>query len=190
MQSGDSAYHCTHPIFATFVGDYPEQLLVTCCKNFQCPKYVVDRHNLGNNKISPPRDLIAILDALNTINDGPTAYAKACVSAGIKPVYEPFWQHLPYVDIFQSITPDILHQLYQGVIKHLLLWLKQVFGVAEIDARCQCLPPNHNLRHFSKGITSLSRVLGKEHGDMCHILLRLVVDLQILVTVCNLRSKE
>jgi Plavaka transposase len=90
MQSGNGACHRTHPIFAIFVGDYPEQLLVTCCKNFQCPKCVVNRHNLGNNKISPPWDLIAILNALNTINDGPTAYAKACISAGIKPVYEPF----------------------------------------------------------------------------------------------------
>jgi hypothetical protein len=59
-----------------------------------------------------------------------------CSNAGIKPVVSPFWRDLPFVNIYQSITPDILHQLYQGVIKHLVHWLISAFGAAEIDARC------------------------------------------------------
>lgn len=45
-----------------------------------------------------------------------------------------------------------MHQLYQGVIKNLKEWLIQVFGKAEIDARCQCMPPNRNICIFNKGI--------------------------------------
>ncbi|KAF8956114.1 hypothetical protein BDZ97DRAFT_1672106, partial [Flammula alnicola] len=28
-------------------------------------------------------------------------------------VQEPFWLNLPYLNIYESITPDVLHQLYQ-----------------------------------------------------------------------------
>ncbi|KAI0776229.1 hypothetical protein BD413DRAFT_469649, partial [Trametes elegans] len=68
-----------------------------------------------------------------------------------------------------------LHQLYQGVVKHLISWLQQALGEAELDARCARLPPNHNLRHFSKGISTLSHVTGKEHQDICRILMGLVI---------------
>ncbi|KAJ6565412.1 hypothetical protein B0H10DRAFT_1842561, partial [Mycena sp. CBHHK59/15] len=32
-------------------------------------------------------------------------------------IYHPFWEGLPYTNIFQAISPDILHQLYQGIVK-------------------------------------------------------------------------
>jgi hypothetical protein len=38
------------------------------------------------------------------------------------------------------------------------------------------MPPNHNIWSFLKGITSLSRVSGQEHDQMCRILLGLVID--------------
>ena len=41
------------------------------------------------------------------------------------------------------------------------------------------LPPNHHLRHFNKGPSNLSRVTSKEHQDICHILLGLIIGLHI-----------
>ncbi|KAJ7667993.1 hypothetical protein B0H14DRAFT_2424805, partial [Mycena olivaceomarginata] len=52
-----------------------------------------------------------------------------------------------------------LHQLYQGIIKHLIEWLKESLGEAELDARCRRLPPNPNIRLFMKGISQISRFL-------------------------------
>jgi hypothetical protein len=182
MRSGDGVLRRTHPIFAIFVGDYPEQNLVCCTKNGRCPKCLIDPDSLGEDAKFPLRDLNAILDVLDTFDDdnpNPTAYAKACEGVGIKPVQHPFWEDLPYVNIFQSITSDVLHQLYQGVVKHLISWVTKACGAAEIDARCRRLPPNHNLRHFRKGITTLSRVSGKEHSDMCRILLGLIIDIRL-----------
>ncbi|KDQ49252.1 hypothetical protein JAAARDRAFT_201038 [Jaapia argillacea MUCL 33604] len=158
MASGDGAVRRCHPIFATFIGDYPEQLLVACCKNGECPSCVAPNQELGANKSFPWRDLDAIQAAL-TLADGPdtAAFNRACVDAGIKPIYHPFWEDLPYVNIYRSIAVDVLHQLYQGIVKHLLKWLAEAFGADELDARCRRLPPNHNIKIFSKGITSLSR---------------------------------
>ncbi|KAJ7312551.1 hypothetical protein DFH08DRAFT_791323 [Mycena albidolilacea] len=179
MTSGDGVTRRGHPIYATFVGDYPEQALVTAVKTGECPTCEAPRDMLGEDSDFPLRDLEAILTALESLDEGPTIYARACEEAGIKPVYHPFWEGLPYTNIFQAIGPDILHQLYQGVVKHLISWLKECCGEAEIDARCRRLPPNHNIRLFMSGISNLSRVTGKEHDQISRFLLSLVIDVQL-----------
>jgi hypothetical protein len=65
------------------------------------------------------------------------------------------------------------------VIKHVVKWITEAYGPVEIDARCRRLPPNHNTRLFLKGITTLSRVSGTEHNQICRILLGLIVDLRL-----------
>ncbi|KAF8261034.1 hypothetical protein EI94DRAFT_1773539 [Lactarius quietus] len=96
----------------------------------------------------------------------------------MKPVYHPFWEHLPFTNIFLSITPNILHQLHQGILKHMVHWLAQL-GSEEINSRCSRLPPNHNARHFHTGFTWLSKLTSKEHKDITRILLGIVVDLDL-----------
>ncbi|KAH8100281.1 hypothetical protein BXZ70DRAFT_938839 [Cristinia sonorae] len=179
MACGNGDIHRCHPIFATFVGDYPEQVLVTCTKYGDCPVCPIGRHDLGSGTAQPARNLEQILNALGKADEHPTVFAQACIDAGIKPVYRPFWEGLPYVNIYRSITPDVLHQLYQGLIKHLVAWLTSAFGATEIDARCRRMPPNHNTRLFFKGISTLSRVSGQEHRDISRILLGLIVDLRL-----------
>ena len=180
LTSGDGVIRDCHPLFATYGGDYPEQVLVTCVKTGECPTCPAPRDDLGNPEhTGPPRELPPILDALDTITEGPTRYNQACKDAGIKPVQHPFWKNLPFVNIFQSITPDILHQMYQGNIKHLIGWIQQACGEEEIDARCCRLPPNHNIRLFLKGISHLSRVTGTEHDQICQFLLGIIIDIKL-----------
>ncbi|KAI0727006.1 hypothetical protein C8Q72DRAFT_758883, partial [Fomitopsis betulina] len=90
-----------------------------------------------------------------------------------------FWEQLPYVNIYRSITPDILHQLLQGVIKHLLSWITDIIGDDEIDARVRRLPPNHGIRIFYKGLSGLSRVTGTEHKQIARFILGLLVDVDL-----------
>ena len=178
MASGNGVIHQIHPILASQIGDYPEQVLVTSVKTGECPTCPVPCGSLGDSQDYDCHDLdevLAALDSFETVD--PHDYDNACRDAGIKPIHHPFWQDLPYLHIFCSITPDILHQLYQGVLKHLLKWVKSMFGVIEIDAHCHRLPPNHNIWLFIKGISSLSRVSGQEHNQICCILLRLIVGL-------------
>ncbi|KAJ7083270.1 hypothetical protein C8R43DRAFT_1092761 [Mycena crocata] len=180
MASGDGVVRRCHPILAIFAGDYPEQALVTGVKIGECPTCPVPRDELGSfENLYEPRDLAAVLEALGKADGDATEFTRACAAVGIKPIYHPFWEDLPFIDIFLAITPDVLHQLYQGVIKHIVSWLKEAFGPVEIDARCRRMPPNHNTRLFLKGITTLSRVSGTEHSQMCCILLGLIVDLRL-----------
>lgn len=181
MMCGDGTWRRCHPIFATFVGDYPEQTLVTCTYSGRCPKCVVPHNQLGEYNYHPPRDYAAMVDTYLLADEDIRGFHTACRTAGLKPVYHPFWQSLPLTDVFLTITPDILHQLLQGVVKHLVAWLTDpaLFGETEVNARCRSMPPNHHTMLFTKGITSLSRVTGKEHKDMCRVLIGLILDLPL-----------
>ncbi|KAK7025521.1 hypothetical protein VNI00_015955 [Paramarasmius palmivorus] len=135
---GKGIARCGHPIFAVYVADYPEQGLATNAKYGRCPGLCpTERDKMGDDDTDYPfLDLNSALRVLETLEQGPTAFHQACKEAGMKPITEPFWKGLPYTNIYHSITPDILHQLYQGLVKHLVSWLIKVFGAAEIDARC------------------------------------------------------
>ncbi|PPQ76921.1 hypothetical protein CVT26_001382 [Gymnopilus dilepis] len=188
MVSGDGAARHCFPIFAGYVGDYPEQVLVSLVKNGDCVICDVDRDLLEDlDSTGPPRDVRPVLEALEKVKDGPRAFVEACSKLGIKAVSTPFWKDLPHVNIYDSITPDILHQLYQGVIKHLILWVRSACSDAEIDARCRRLPPNHNIRLFLKGLSPLSRITGTEHDQICRILLGLIMDIRLPNNVSRVR---
>jgi hypothetical protein len=179
MQSGDGVWRRCHPIYAIFVGDYPEQALVTCTYFGRCPKCKVPRGQLGELESFPPHVQSVNLDVFDLADGDVRTFHLACGEAGIKPIYHPFWEMLPLTDIFLSITPDILHQMLQGMIKHVVSWVIGIFGAAAIDARCQAIPPNHHIMQFTKGISTLSRVSGYEHKKMCSILIGLVIDLPV-----------
>lgn len=180
MTSGDGVTRRTHPIYAAYCADYPEQCLINGVKYGECPTCNVPCGHLGDfDHEYPLRDLDHILDILALADDSPGEFLKRCRDAGIKPLYCSFWDDLPLADPFLSITPDILHQLYQGIIKHLVAWVIKAYGAEEINARCRRLPPNHNARLFTNGISSLTRVTGQEHSDMARILLGLIVDMPL-----------
>ncbi|KAN0128971.1 hypothetical protein V8E53_013233, partial [Lactarius tabidus] len=181
MMSSDGTWQCCHPIFASFISNYPEQVLVTCTYNSCCPKCLVPSNQLGKLKHFPDCDLTQALNMFQLADEDTHTFHAACCEAGFKPIYHPFWQMLPLMNIFLSTTPDKLHQLLQGVVKHLVSWLTQsaVFGAAEINAQCQAMPPSHHIMLFPKGITILSCISGKEHKAMCRILLGLITDIPL-----------
>ncbi|KAF8270896.1 hypothetical protein EI94DRAFT_1770660 [Lactarius quietus] len=179
MLSGDGIWCRCHPILVVFVGDYPEQALVTCTYQGQCPKCLVHPEELGDYVRYPPRDYEEVLATFHLTEGDVHTFHSACRKADLKPIFHPFWESLPLVNIFISITPDILHQMLQGIMKHLIAWVTTAFGAAIIDARCRSMPPNHNITTFFKGISVLSRVTGLEHKQMCKILLGLLINLSL-----------
>ncbi|KAF8958698.1 hypothetical protein BDZ97DRAFT_1591405, partial [Flammula alnicola] len=90
-------------------------------------------------------------------------------------IYQPFWKGFPLCDIHRSITPDVLHQLYQGVFKHLVAWCQRILTPQELDRRIRALPPAYGLRQFKNGIFALSQISGPERKNMAKILLGCLV---------------
>ncbi|KAI0765853.1 hypothetical protein BD413DRAFT_697536 [Trametes elegans] len=180
MMSGDGVTRRCHPILAAYVGDYPEQCLVSCAYTGDCPICECPHDDLG---VFPPpyplRNFEAARDAVKMLVTDPDRFGAACLEANIKAVQHPFWEDLPYTDIFQSITVDVLHQLHQGVFKHLVAWLKLACGTSELDARIAWLPPNHSVRIFYKGISNLARVSGAEHRQISRFILGVICDMDL-----------
>ncbi|KAE9395471.1 hypothetical protein BT96DRAFT_942383 [Gymnopus androsaceus JB14] len=65
-----------------------------------------------------------------------------------------FWVGFPLVDIHRCVTPDILHQLYQGALKHLIGWMQTVMGEEESGPQNfvlfhqACTTDNYNMELF------------------------------------------
>jgi len=133
MSSGDGIWRRCHPIFAIFVADYQEQVLVTCTYNGRCPKCMIPADQLGKYESFLPHVQSLVLDIYDLADGNVHTFHQACGKTGMKPVYHPFWEMLPLVDIFILITPDILHQVLQGMVRHLVAWLISIFGTVAID---------------------------------------------------------
>ena len=197
MMSSDGVWHRCHPILSNFIGDYPEQSLVTCTYYGECPKCEVPVDWLGYYYRFSSHDYGKALKSYALADNNVHVFNASCRINGIKPVYHPFWESLPYLDIYTSITPDILHQLLQGVMKHFIAWVSDnsIFGWQRINVRCRLMPPNHQTVLFPRGISSFSCVSDKEHKNICRVLLGLIVDHQladgsssvwVLKAVCSL----
>jgi hypothetical protein len=176
MTGGDGAVRKVHPILACYVADYPEQCLVACTKYGTCPKCQCPSDCLQEPYSYDPRTQLWTMGILNSAkknhSKSRSAFYKACMESDVSgSVYAPFWEDLPYTDIHTAITPDVLHQLYQGVLKHLISWCQDIMTKEELDRRMRTLPPSFGVRHFDNGISALSQISGSERKHMGRILL-------------------
>lgn len=161
-------------ILAAYVADYPEQCLVACCMENRCPWCIVNPMDRGSLDESRSRDKTETLELISKHerNRDPPQFKKI----GLRAVYRPFWTQLPHCDIFSCFTLDILHQLHKGVFKdHLVSWCMQIIGEKEIDNCFKAMNGFPSLRHFKKGILSVSQWTGTEHKEMEKILLGIMI---------------
>lgn len=176
MISSDGSIRRVYPILTCYVADYPEQCLVACTKYGTCPKCRVSAEQLEDPHPTEKRTQkwteAIITEGKNQAKGRPQKLHTYCMSFDVAGgVYRPFWEGFPLCDIHSSITPDVLHQLYQGVFKHLVNWCQSILTPQELDQRIRALPPAFGLRQFKKGIFALSQISGTESKNMAKILL-------------------
>ncbi|KAF8879805.1 hypothetical protein BD779DRAFT_1550612 [Infundibulicybe gibba] len=173
MVCADGLTRLIFPILAAYVADYPEQCLISCCMENRCPRCTVDPNDRGDPTPSPNRDMPSTLETLDAHERGyePETFTKD----GIRAIYKPFWRDLPHCDIFGCFTPDLLHQLHKGFFKdHIVKWCTDLIGKNELDARFKAMSGYPGLRHFSKGISSVSQWTGTEHREMQRVFLGII----------------
>ncbi|KAH9939740.1 uncharacterized protein BXZ73DRAFT_43384 [Epithele typhae] len=161
MVCADGVVRRIHPVLAAYLADFPEQCLITCCKQNRCPTCIVEADQRGEPLDSLYRDPTTTKAALNNpVTD------KRFTNEGLHHVPEPFWANLPYANIFACIAPDLLHQLHKGVFKdHLVKWVSTDLE-DEVDARMARVPPYQDLRIFKRGISKIKQWTGNEYRQM------------------------
>ncbi|KAJ3779834.1 hypothetical protein GGU10DRAFT_381687 [Lentinula aff. detonsa] len=146
MVGGDGAVRNIYPLLAAYVADYPEQCLVTCTKYGTCPKCQQKANELGlptpGERQTQAWTHQKIKAARKDLRNRGSRAVHVCtmkddVAGGD---YEPFWAGFPLTDIHRCITPDVLHQLFQGVFKRLVAWVQTSMGEEELDQRIRQLP--------------------------------------------------
>lgn len=176
LTGGDGAIRLGFPIVAVYVADHPEQCLVVCTRFGQrCPKCTANVTEYGKHRVAA-WSLRRQGNTLRTLKRAQRldSYRKAeevLKAAGLTHVEEPFWENLPHCNIHAAISADVLHQLYQGMLMHLIDWLTSLVGAAELDARLKRLPETHGIRYFAHGISGLTQVSGPERKQMVKQLL-------------------
>ncbi|KAF9521462.1 hypothetical protein CPB83DRAFT_778694 [Crepidotus variabilis] len=81
----------------------------------------------------------------------------------------PFCTDFPFTNIHNSLTPDVLHQLYQGVVKYLIEWSQTLLTNKELDVRIRSLPPVYGVHYFDNGFSVLSQISSLEQKEMVKI---------------------
>ncbi|KAF8234915.1 hypothetical protein L208DRAFT_1259769 [Tricholoma matsutake] len=162
---GDGAVHLVFLVLTSYVADYPEQCLVSCSKYGTCPKCQCPAKNLQDDVTWDRQTQTWTWNVISKAKSSSTKkseFHKFCMEHEVSgSVYQPFLVNFPYSDIHCAIMPDILHQLYQGVFKH-IVHCQLVMSPEELDLRIQTLPPAHGVHHFQNGISALSQISGSE----------------------------
>ena len=176
---GDGLVRMVFPILACYVADYPEQCLVSCTKYGTCPKCKAKADELAeiqNHARRTQQWTTHVINEANTNTNTNASFRSKCMSQDVAgAVFEPFWLGFPHCDIHMSITSDVLHQLYQGVFKHIVEWCQELMDEEELDQRLRSLPPCYGVRHFYKGWSALGQIGGKERKHMARVLLGCMV---------------
>lgn len=177
MRCADGEIRKVFPILSAYIADYPEQCLVACIRENGCPTCDVQPKSRGDHRAKPnlrdPEDVLRELDA--AAGGGNERILK---QKNLRAV-DPFWRDFPHCNIYDSFTPDLLHQLHKGVFKdHIVSWATEALpgGSAEVDDRFKCMTLHPDIRHFKNGISLTSQWTGREHKNMEKVFLGVLAE--------------
>ncbi|KAK6971859.1 hypothetical protein R3P38DRAFT_3494732 [Favolaschia claudopus] len=127
MACADGFVRRMYLILAAYIADYPEQCLVACCRENSCPRCIVKPKERGKPIFSTYRDSE---ETLRVIRDqSQNKFPVKFVDQNLRALH-PLWADFPHCDIFASFTPDLLHELHNGVFgDHIVKWSTKATNV-------------------------------------------------------------
>ncbi|KAF7349140.1 hypothetical protein MVEN_01436200 [Mycena venus] len=139
-----------------YIADYPEQVLLACVVQGWCAKCTASREDLDGP--SGRRTQLHTETLFDVLNHG-TMWDQY----GVVPDVVPFTWDFLRADIYELLSPDLLHQVIKGTFKdHLVAWVGEYLEnehgkakakkiMADIDRRIAAVPPFPGLRRFPEG---------------------------------------
>ena len=124
LKSADGHVRFCFPILGMYIADHPEQVLLTCIKSKHCPvcMAIYEDVQIGNGLLYQPRTSTTTL-TLRDQYSSDYLWQKYGISSQI-----PFTNDWFLSDIYQSISPDLLHQIMKGMFKHIMDWVDEILA--------------------------------------------------------------
>ncbi|KAH7335923.1 hypothetical protein B0J17DRAFT_729859 [Rhizoctonia solani] len=164
-----------YPRVAAYTADWPEQNLQCCTTEGGCPICKTTYKKRG--PLEDEADLREREETLNALRTYIRTKNEAHLDLlRLKPVW-PWWGDIPDVNLSACLTPDLLHQTYQGLFRHLVRWMRKIVGEDILDEQFAAMPQTEGLARFKKGISAInsSRWTGRESKQLLAQFLPVVV---------------
>ncbi|KAH8144790.1 uncharacterized protein LAJ45_11186 [Morchella importuna] len=164
------------PVLSGWIADQPEHSNLQNISTSSCPRCEVEFHSLGSTRRSPTRDHEDYRERVklfreNPGNLGPVEYL---VARSVKTLFNAFWG-MPRVNPYDLNKPDILHNIYLGMLKHMMEWvqafLKKHNRLEEFDKAWASIAPYPGLAVLNKAYRATTQWQGKEMRNLGRVVL-------------------
>jgi len=102
------------------------------------------------------------------------AFLKVCRQLSLNGITEPFWKPYPIFDPSEFINPKVLHHFHQLFWDHDAQWCIFCAGAAKVDFRFSVLQTAVSYHAFTKGISKLKQVTGRDHCAVQHYIIGVI----------------
>ncbi|QRV87015.1 hypothetical protein RhiJN_15033 [Ceratobasidium sp. AG-Ba] len=171
----DGRYQKAYPVLAGVLLDYKEQAPTAGVKRYRCLK-CESTEDWKVGKLGPPRTAYKTLDALRAWLEGEGRDLADDLGLRDRPVW-PWWASIPDFNLAESVMPDLLHQLHQGMIRHLLRWVVAGAGEGMLNRLFIHMPTAEGMRHYRQGVSRLTQWTGRESKEAAKQLLPIIASL-------------
>jgi hypothetical protein len=174
LECADKCKRRCYPVLAAWIADYMEYAKLLHLKKQACPVCTVEDHQLGADfRPSYPmrqyneyyRRYVLLHGLGSGSNMEKNEASTYFVNQRVKPYFNVFWR-LQRVQPERLHTPDLLHGIYLGLLKHLMDWLepflKKYDRLGEFDAVWKNLPHYPGFNRPRRAYREVSQWQGKE----------------------------
>ncbi|KAG1726841.1 hypothetical protein EDB19DRAFT_1943827 [Suillus lakei] len=147
-----------HYVFTPLIAhicDLPEASMIATVSKNASPLTMATQKEFSDGILHPP------FDPWNL-----DKFQKAAKAVYLSGVHMPYWHDWTYACPSVFLAGEILHTSHKFFFDHPLNWVKETVGNQELDA---CFTVQHNwvgTRHFTKGVTHIKQMTGREHRDI------------------------
>ncbi|KAG9100287.1 hypothetical protein FRC06_004316 [Ceratobasidium sp. 370] len=157
----------------SYIADLEEQWLVAGLGGQTCAHCDCDPNHLGDAECSSLQTPADVLRKIKKIkknyrkawNHSPSLeeFVKLAGEHHLNGVDKPFWRKLPQLNIFEALSPDLLHGFHKFFHDHIFQFNRTGMGRDEYDARLHSQLRFAGDRAFLHGVSHISQMTGIEH---------------------------
>ncbi|KAG1717844.1 hypothetical protein EDB19DRAFT_1863760 [Suillus lakei] len=93
-------------------------------------------------------------------------FQKAAKAVNLSGVHMPYWRDWLFACPSVFLAGEVLHTCFKFFADHPLKWIKETVGAYELDSRFIVQHKRVGTRHFTKGITHVKQMTGREYRDI------------------------